>query len=205
MDGGADAERRSGLRRLRWRLRGAWLRPTFAVVTVLEVPLLHWLPLAGERTGVVGALLLAGSLNLIAVALFGGLGGVALRRRRRDLPKVVADDYAGTAALALVAAVFVAVGIAHRPELAAQREAFGEQSLAVRRWIDANAEGFERAHVGAATTVRIDADLYRTCVPTSDPRRWLCLIVDTAASPPGVKPDPNRESNASFNPRGGFK
>jgi hypothetical protein len=205
MDGGADAERRSGLRRLRWRLRGAWLWPTFAVVTLLEVPLLHWLPLAGERTSAVGALLLAGSLNLIAVALVGGLGGVALRRRRRDLPKVVADDYAGTAALAFVAAVFVAVGLVHRPELAAQRAAFDEQSLAVRRWIEANANGFEREHVGAATTLRIDADLYRTCVPTSHPRRWLCLFVDTSASPPGIRPDLNRESNASFNPRGGFK
>ena len=205
MDGGADAERRSGLRRLRWRLRGAWLWPTFAVVTALEIPLLHWLPLAGERTGVVGALLLAGSLNLIAVTLVGGLGGVALRRRRRDLPKVVADDYAGTVALALVAAVFVAVGLAHRPELADQREAFDEQSLAVRRWLDAHADGYERAHAGAATTLRVDADLYRTCVPTRDARRWLCLFVDTATSPPGVKPDPNRESNASFNPRGGFK
>src|SRR4051794_33586690 len=110
MDGGADAERRSGLRRLRWRLRGAWLWPAFVVVTLLEIPLLHWLPLAGERTSAIGALLLAGTLNLIAVALLGGLGGIALRRRRRDLPKVVADDYAGTAALALVAAVFVVVG-----------------------------------------------------------------------------------------------
>lgn len=205
MDGGVEAERRNGLRRLRWRLRGAWLWPAFVAVTLLEIPLLHWLPLAGERTSVIGALLLAGSLNLIAVALLGGLGGVALRRRRRDLPKVVADDYAGTAALALVAAVFVVVGLAHRPEIAAEHESFGEQSLAVRRWIEANAAGFERAHIGAATTLRIDADLYRTCVPTSHPRRWLCLFVDTSASPPGVRPDSNRESNASFNPRGGFK
>ena len=205
MDADADAERRSGLRRLRWRLRGAWLWPTFVVVTLLEAPLLHWLPMAGERTGAVGALLLAGSLNLIAVALLGGLGGVVLRRRRPDLPKVVADNYAGTVGLGVVAVVFVAVGLAHRPELIAQREAFDEQSLAVRRWIEANAQDFERAHVGDATTLRIDADLYRTCVPTSHPRRWLCLIVDTAASPPAVKPDPDRESNASFNPRGGFK
>jgi hypothetical protein len=201
----ADAERRSALRRLRWRLRGAWLWPTFAVVTLLEVPLLRWLPLAGERTSVIGALLLAGSLNLIAVALLGGLGGVALRRRRRDLPKVVADNYAGTAALALVAAVFVVVGLAHHPEVTDEREAFGEQSLAVRRWVQANAGRFEREHVGAATTLRIDADLYRTCVPTQRARRWLCLIVDTSSSPPAVTVDPNRESNASFNPRGGFK
>ena len=205
MDAGAGTERRSGLRRLRWRLRGAWLWPTFVVVTVLEMPLLHWLPLAGERTGLMGALLLAGCLNLIAVVLVGGLGGIALRRRRRDLPKVVADDYAGTAALAVVAVAFVAVGLAHRPEIIAQREAFGEQSLAVRRWVGAHGGTFERAHLGAATTLRIDGALYRTCVPTRHPRRWLCLIVDTSASPPVVTPDPNHESNASFNPRGGFK
>jgi hypothetical protein len=205
MDAGGDAERRSGLRRLRWRLRGAWLWPTFAVVTLLEMLLLHWLPLAGERAGLIGALLAAACLNLIAVVLVGGLGGVALRRRRRDLPKVVADDYAGTAALGLVAVVFVVVGFAHRPEIVAQRQEFGEQSLAVQRWLEANRGPFERAHVGAATTLRIDADLYRTCVPTRQPRRWLCLMVDTTASPPTVKPDPNRESNASLNPRGGFR
>jgi hypothetical protein len=205
MDAGVDAERRSGLRRLRWRLRGAWLWPTFAVVTVLEMLLLHWLPLAGERTGLIAALLLAACLNLIAVVLVGGLGGVALRRRRRDLPKVVADDYAGTAALALVAFVFVAVGLAHRPEIHAEREAFGAQSLAAQRWVEANGGLFERAHVRAATTLRIDAGLYRTCVPTLQPRRWLCVIVDTALSPPRVKPDPNRESNASMSHRGELK
>jgi len=205
MDASADAERRGGLRRLRWRLRGAWLWPTFAVVTVLEMLLLHWLPLSGERTGLVAGLLLAACLNLIAVVLVGGLGGAALRRRRRDLPRVVAEDYAGTAGLALVAVVFVAVGIAHRPETAAEHRAFDEQSLAAQRWMEANGDLFERAHVGAATTLRIDADLYRTCVPTTQPRRWLCLIVDTAVSPPHVKVDPNHESNASMNPRGGLK
>jgi hypothetical protein len=205
VDVSADAQRRRGLRRLRWRLRGAWLWPTFLVVTVLEMLLLHWLPLSGERTGLMAALLLAACLNLIAVVLVGGLGGAALRRRRRDLPKVVADDYAGTAGLVLVAVVFVAVGLAHRPQTAAEHQAFGEQSLAAQRWIEANGDLFERAHVGAATTLRIDADLYRTCFPTLQPRRWLCLIVDTAVSPPRVKPDPNHESNTSMNPRGGLK
>ena len=204
MDAGAD-ERRRALRRLRWRLRGAVLWPTFAVVTVLEMLLLHWLPLAGERTHVVPALLLAGCLNIIAVALLGGLGGIALRRRRPDLPKVVADDYAGTAALVLVAIVFVAVGLAHRPEVVARRAAFAEQSLAVRRWVQANGDSFERAHVDAATTLRVDRDLYRTCVPGRDPRHWLCLFVHTDASPPVVRRDPNHESNVSWNPRGGFR
>lgn len=204
MDAGAGEGRR-GLRRLRWRLRGALLWPTFALVTVLEMLFMHWLPLAGERTDLVPALLLAGCSNVIAVALLGGLGGVALRRRRPDLPKVVADDCAGTAALALVAIVFVVVGLAHRPEVAERRAAFGEQSLAVRGWVDVNGDRFERARVGAATTLRIDTDLYRTCLPGRDPRRWLCLIVHTDSSPPGVTRDPNQQSNASWNPRGDFR
>jgi hypothetical protein len=204
MQAGLD-ERGDGLRRLRWRLRGAQLWPLFAIVTVLEMPLLHWLPLSGERTGLLAALVLAGCLNIIAVALVGGLGGVALRRRRPDLPKVVADNYAGTAALGAVAIAFVGFGIAHRPAIADERAAFGEQRVAVRRWVQAHGDSFTLAHREAATTLLIDTDLYRTCVPGPDPRRWLCLIVETGPSPPRVTRDPNHESNASFNPRGGFR
>jgi len=203
---GAAGERRSdGIRRMRWRRRGAWLWPAFVVVTLLEMALLHWLPLAGESTGWIGGLLLAGTLNLIAVALLGGLGGLALRRRRPDLPKVVAEDYAGSIALALVAVTFVAVGLGHRPELAERRAAFSRQSQAVRLWVASHGDAFARAHVNAADTLPIDTDLFRTCVPGRDPKRFACLIVDTSSSPPEVKLDPNRESNASWNPRGGFR
>lgn len=190
---------------MRWRLRGAWLWPTFVVVTVLEMGLLHWLPIAGEGSGFIAALLLAGCLNVIAVAALGGVGGFALRRRRPDLPKVVADDYAGLAALAVVGGAFVAAGLAHRPELIAHRHAFARQSLAVRLWVDANADDFARAHVNSADSVRVDEDLYRTCVPGPDPKRWLCLIVDTSHEPPVVRRDASRESNASQNPRGVFR
>lgn len=195
------------LRRLRWRLRGAWLWPAFVVLTLLEMLLLHWLPIAGDGSGWIASLLLAGCLNVLAIAVLGGLGGVVLRRRRRDLPKVVADDYAGLAALAVVGAGFLLAGLVHRPELAAENEAFARQSMAVRLWVEANGDDFTRAHVDAANAVRVDRDLYRTCVPRPDPdrRRWLCLIVDTSHQPPLVKRDPNRESNASQYPRGGSR
>jgi hypothetical protein len=201
----ASGERRGGLRRLRWRLRGALLWPAFVVLTLGEMLLVHWLPVAGDDTSLLGALLLAGCLNVIAVALVGGLGGAALRRLRPDLPKVVADNYAGTAALGLVAAAFVVAGLVHRPEIAGEHEDFAAQSVAVRRWLEANGDAFARAHVSATTTLRIDADLYRSCVPGRDPRRWLCVFVDTSSSPPRVRRDPSHESNASFNPRGGFR
>jgi hypothetical protein len=204
MDEGLGARRRQGLVRLRWRLRGAWLWPGFVVLTLLEMVLLHWLPLAGQGTDFIPALLLAGSLNLIAVALLGGLGGRALRRVRRDMPKVVADNYAGTTILALMAATFVTVGLVHRPEVIDRRKAFSRQSQAVQRWVQANGDDFAVAHVRRADTLTIEEDLWRTCVPGPDPKRWLCLIVDTSQSPPGITRDPNRESNTSWNPRGSF-
>lgn len=205
MQQAARARRERGLRRLRWRLRGAWLWPAFVVATLAEMCLLHWLPVAGEGSGFVAGLLLAGCLNVIAIAVIGGLGGVVLRRRRADLPKVVADNYAGVGALALVGSAFVVAGLVHRPELAAERAAFGEQSRAVRLWVRANADSFARAHVDSADTAMVDTDLYRTCVPGPDPKRWLCLVVDTSHSPPRVKRDPSRESNASQNPRGLYR
>jgi hypothetical protein len=197
--------RQEGMRRMRWRLRGAGLWPAFAVVTVLEMGLLHWLPVAGAGTHFVAGLLLAGCLNVIAIAALGTLGGVLLRRVRRDLPRVVADNYAGLGALALVGGAFVVAGLVHRPELAADRAAFAEQSQAVRLWVDANADDFTRAHVDAANSLTLDDDLYRTCIPGPDPERWLCLIVDTSQSPPRVRRDESRESNASQNPRGAFR
>lgn len=186
-------------------MSGAWLWPTFIVVIVLEAGLLHWLPIAGKGSGPIAGLLLAGSLNLIAIVLIGGVGSVLLRRRRGDLPKVVADDYAGLAALTVVGLAFLVAGIVHRPAVQAEQEAFSAQSLAARLWVRNNGDAFARAHVDAADSVLVDANLYRTCVPEPDPKRWLCLIIDTSQRPPVVRRDRSRESNASQNPRGVFR
>jgi hypothetical protein len=203
-----DPDRVEGTRRverLRWRLRGAWLWPTFVIATVLEMGLLHWLPVQGDATGWVAALLVAGCLNIIAVALVGGIGGIVLRRRRRDMPRVVADNYAGTAVLGMVAAALLVAGLLHRPMVTDRRAAFAAQSLAVRRWVAAHGDAFSRAHVARADSLLLDENLFRTCVPSRDPKRWLCLVVDTARSPPLVRRDLSSEANALYNARGGFR
>jgi len=205
MDDRLAEQRHDRLRRARWRLRGALLWPMFAVLTVVDAAIMHWLPIAGEGTHWVPALLLAGCLNIAAVALLGSLGGFALRRLRPGLPKIVADDRAGTTVLGLLASIYVVAGMIHAPELDAQREAFGAQSDAVRRWVQANGDRYARGHVDLADAIRIDENLYRTCIPSADPRRFLCLVVDTGQSPPRVKRDDNRESNTSLNGRRGFR
>jgi hypothetical protein len=186
------------LRRMRWRTRGAWQWPAFAAFTVGEAALLHELPLSGSHTGVVGGLLLAGFLNVAAVAVLGPLAGLWLRRRRRDLPRVVAADYAGTAMLGLVFAGLLAGGLAHRPAVQEAERDFAAQSAAVRMWVAHNAPAAYRADVDHADTWRLEADRYRTCVPGPDPRRALCLLVNTDQSPPGIAVDPSRAPNSTF-------
>jgi len=203
-----ERDRGDGVRRferLRWRLRGAWQWPTFVAATLLEMVLLHLLPVQGDATGWVAALLVAGCLNLIALVLLGAIGGTLVRRRRPDMPKVVADDYAGTVVLGIVAASLLVAGLLHRPAITRRSEAFEQQSLAVQRWVATHANAYARAHVGAADSVQLDEDLFRTCVPQPDPKRSLCLVVDTARTPPAVRRDSSREPNDAFVPRGGFR
>ncbi len=192
-------------RRTRWRLRGAWQWPVFAVITLVDATLVHLLPLAGDGTGWVAALLLVGCFNLVAVAVLGRVGGALLRRRRPDLPAVVADDYAGTAALVSVALILLTAGLLHRPAVLAARDDFAAQSRQARRWVAAFGEPVHRANIERADSIKLEEDLYRTCVPENDPRRWLCLLVNTATSPPTVTRDPSGESNASLNRPGGFR
>ncbi len=175
------------------------------MATVLEMGLLHWLPVQGEATGWVGGLLAAGCLNVIGVALVGPISGKWLRHRRPDMPRVVAENYTGTAVLAIVAAGLVLAGIAHRPSIEQHEGAFAKQSLAVRRWVALHGDAYARAHVSRADSLLVDEDLYRTCVPGPDRKRALCLIVDTSPLLPTVKLDPNREPNAVLNAHGGFR
>ncbi len=191
------------LRRLRWRLRGAWQWPTFAALTVVDTVLLHELPIAGSGPDWFPALLLATFFNLVAVAAAGVLLALVVRRWRPDLPRVVAADRAGTGALVATTAILVGFGIGHRTALNAEREAFSAQSLAVRRWVAHRPEDRYdqyRRNIEQADSLRFGEDLYRTCVPGDDAEHALCLFVDTSQSPPGIRVDPNPAPNTTIVP-----
>jgi hypothetical protein len=189
--------------RLRWRLRGAWLAPAFAVLVIAEAVLLHELPIAGDGApSLVGGALLATFFNLVAVAVLAPLGGWLLRRRRPDLPTVVARDYAGTAALLGVAAILVVLGLSHRDEAARDRAALEAGLVRVRDYVRRNAPEEFRRHIHEASSMRFGDDLYRTCVPGDDPDRALCLFISTDQDPPGLRVDPSRAPNTIFLPSG---
>src|SRR5215207_11364473 len=95
--------------------------PAFGLALVVDALLLHLLPIAGDRgPQLFPALLLAGFLNLVVVAVGAPLGGRWVRRRRPSLPRVVADDRAGTALLAATAVALLAIGLVHRPAMQAE-------------------------------------------------------------------------------------
>lgn len=185
------------LSRLRWRLRGGAQWPVFGVVLTINTLFVHELPIGGEGDGPdwAQALLLALFLNLLVVAAPAPLLGYVLRRRRRDLPAVVAGDYAGTALLISLSAAVLVLGLAHRPSARGERDDFAAQAAAVRRYVAHQAPAEFRGNVDRATSVSYGADLYRTCVPGDRPDRALCLFVSTDESPPGIRLDPNRAQN----------
>ena len=191
--------------RLRWRLRGAWLWPVFGLLTLAGGILLHVLPVWGlGPDGIVPGILLAGFINLIVVAILAPLAGRLLRRRRPDLPRSIAADYAGTGLLAATFVALLAAGVANHGEVAAEKQARAQQYVAVARYVSAQAPQYHR-RLAEADTMRLEADVYRTCVPGDDPKRWLCLFVNTEQEPPGVTRDPDAAPNSVYLRHGGFK
>jgi hypothetical protein len=178
--------------RLRWRLRGAWQWPTFVGVTALDTAVIALLPFYGDGTDALGAFLLAVFVNLVAVATVAPVAGLLLVRARRDLPRIVARDYAGTAALALVFVVLVAAGLAHRSARAADRADERAALAGVHAYVLTQAPAY-KAGLGFVDIVRVENDLYRACVP--GPHGWLCLYVKTDQRPAGVTRDHDETPN----------
>jgi len=62
-----------------------------------------------------------------------------------------------------------------------------------------------RDRLGEIDAMRVQDDLYRSCVPGPDPRRWLCLFVNTRQHPAGVSLDHDRAPNTTYRRHGGFQ
>ena len=188
------------LTRMRWRMKGAWLWPVFIAVTLLDGIALEVLPIEGDGPGgVVPGVLLAGFANLIGIAVLAPLAGRRLRRARPDLPRAIADNYAGTALLCLGAALTLALGVVHRPQTRAEQSDRAAVAGAVHNYVVMQAPAY-RHGIGSAEAVRLADELYRACVPGPDPERWLCLIVSTDQRPAGVSVDADGTPNSRVLP-----
>jgi hypothetical protein len=191
-------------RRLRWRMRGAWQWPVFVALTLVDGILLVVLPpYDGAPDNVFPGVLLAGFVNLLAVAVAAPAVGALVRRRRRDLPRLIASNYAGAWLLVAIAAALLAAGLLHRGAVSEQEARERAVAGAVHDYVLAE-EPALRASLGTIDLIRIERDYYRACVPKREADRWLCLFVSTDQHPPGITRDPEEVPNRSYRPYGGF-
>jgi amino acid transporter len=167
--------------------------PAFALCTVATTVLIETLPFSGDGPeSVVGSLLLATGLNLVVVAVLAPLGGWLLRRRRPDLPRAIAADVSGTVLLGGLFAALLVAGLVNRSAVQADERARAASYAATSQYVHAQAPAYAE-FLGAADIIRLEPDLYRSCVP--GPERPLCLIVNTDQSPPGITRDPDQTPN----------
>ena len=193
-----DIVQRGTWRRLRWRLRGALTWPLFVALTAIEAVALHVWPIAGGSTSIVGAFLIAGFINLIAVAFVAPLLARALRHRSGPVvPLEVVTDRTAVRLLLGVALLFaVGAAVNHSSVVAGENERDAMKG-AVYRVVVHQYPSYR------AGLQRVDVDkpgphLFRACVPGDDPRRALCLYVQTDESPPGVIVDSDHTPNSVY-------
>jgi hypothetical protein len=195
---------REQVTRLRWRLRGAWQWPAFCVLSVAEAVVLNRLPVWGDGPGgFVPGLLLAACLNLVVVAVLAPLAGRLVRRRRPDLPRAIATDYAGTAGLAALLVALIAGGLAHRGVIREEQRSHDAQAYAVAGYVRSQAPQL-RPGLKRMDTLRLEPEMFRSCVPGDVPGHRLCLIVHTDQTPPGITVDPNPAPNEIYRARSAF-
>jgi hypothetical protein len=195
MSGGDDA--RMWRARLLWRWRGGALQwPLFVALTLVDAVVVHLLPPSGRHTGWFGALLLAMLGNLAAVVL-GRLAGFAVAARRRGMPRVVAEDRAGSVLLVVASVAFVVAGVVHAPARDRADRAVAAPRAAVRAYVLAHGAAVYRANLDRMDTAEPADGFFRTCVP-GDAQAGLpplCLLVRTDRDPPLVVVDRDRTPN----------
>ncbi|HTU28269.1 MAG TPA: hypothetical protein VMF07_02730 [Solirubrobacteraceae bacterium] len=167
--------------RIRWRLLGAWMWPTFVVLAAADGVIGHLLPPAGGAESVLGGIVLGLVLNLLCVIVLGPLFGRALRVRRSDLPVAIARNYAGTVCIVLVTVGFAVVGALHHPQITRDRATLRDAVVRAAAWIGDHAPARFRADAGSLDSyVLLAGSIYRECAAahSGGPPRYFCVVVD---------------------------
>jgi hypothetical protein len=175
-------------RRLRWRLRGALMWPAFALFTIGDGLLLHFLP--PNRTGVkiVPALIIASFANLFlvgAVANWIARRLVARERvahsaeRRDPLPPEVILDRTATVLLSVAAVGLLAAGLGNRPVIVSETNATNEAATRAEHFVQAHGTPEAKVNLETANTRRLANGYFRVCVNLNDRSKAFCMFVDT--------------------------
>jgi hypothetical protein len=161
---------------MRWRWRGAWLWPAFAAATIADAVIGHELPPSGDTESVAAAALAGLVLNLLAVILLSRPLGMLLRRRRRDMPLLIARNYGGAFVVGLVTLAIAAVGVAHHANVMSNQRAMRDAIVRAQAFIGDRAPATFRRdrhvrHPARADLSRLRAESDRRADLLRDRRR----------------------------------
>ncbi len=165
--------------RLRWRLRGAWLWPSWVVMSLADAVIVHRLPLSGASAGLASGLILGAVLSLLGIGLLGRPLGALVRRLRPDMPRVVARNYGGALITVVVTASLLAGGLIHQAKLQSDLSALHEATARAEAYIGAHAPATFQAHLTDLNTYVVqDPLIYRVCAPDAADVRFYCVVVN---------------------------
>jgi hypothetical protein len=197
-----SANERFWPRRLKWRLRGAWMWPTFAVLTIAEGVVLHELPPTGFRIPdvVIGSILalFANRFLVCAIAPWIAKRLVARDRQagRERFPPEVYLDRTATALLVLGAVGVLAAGLGNIRVSTAETDALKEAGDRAEAYVNAHADPEVKQRLNGANSARLGDGFFRVCVPRIDARRQYCVFVDTREDT--VRPDGDTRPNQEY-------
>jgi hypothetical protein len=201
-----DSGQRFWPARIRWRLRGAWMWPSFVVVTLLDGLILHRLPPVRTGIDLIPAILLATFGNLF---LIGALGPWLARRLWARRPAAapgappraqleVLSDRIGTGLLVASVLGVLAAGLAARPTVVLETEDREENAQAVLDFAVRSGDEELVRNVEAAETIRLSEGYFRNCIPRDNRRQRVCLFVDTGRSRVVTVRDRSTEPNSAY-------
>lgn len=203
------------VRRLRWRLLGAWRWPLFLVLTVADGFIAHALPPSGGSTEVVPAMVVASFANLFLIGVIAPwlARRIAARQAMGPQPATFPPANHGElltdriAAITLVVASLglVAAGLGNKKVVDAVTQRVARGGDAARSYAIAHgpAEIRQAASQDDINTHPLQEDgLFRMCVPYQDARKQFCMYVDANKRPPSVRRDPDSRPNQVIFPAG---
>ena len=199
------------MRRLRWRLIGAWRWPLFLVMTVVDALILSEMAPTGGKVPFLPALFICSFGNLFLIGAFApwvarrlaARQGVATAGAPSTFPPSnhleLTVDRVAAAVLVLAGVGLLAAGLGNKRVVVADTERLERAGAAVRAYVAKHAPPEVKRRVDAANThATLEDGFFRTCVPYEDARKQYCMFVDATREPPSIVRDRDTRPNAVY-------
>ena len=189
---------------MRWRLRGAWQWPAYALLTVLDAVILHELPPVREGVDFVPALIVSSFGNLFLMGVVAPWLGRRLAERERaaggnGIPLAVRAEVLKdrTAAVLLTIATvgLLIAGLGNQPAVVAETKDVEDAIALLERYVPANAPHEIQRNLEIVNTDRLEEGYFRMCINYDERDRAWCVFVNVKAEPPTIVRDPSEIPN----------